>query len=506
MTRTTKLAIFTLSMVLGSVWGAAPVAADGGAIEVFLTVKTPDPNSKAKDDAPTIEATVVGAATLPVEKFALVDASAKPPVTIKASALRPYAAGTEAIAVAFVFMGQEVWIGNDEIEGENSTASHIGILKNLKQALQTVPFATAGPVGSKGVLISYGDKAEVKVPMGPIANITPEALGTQKDYLKKFGASMVEGISLALSELHNVTAARKAMIIVCDGNDTNNETAKAQLQNLKKQALNEKIQTFAIIYKGELSEAGNVITTMIPTAATVANAEGIASSIQAILSRMADRYYLTFPGYDVKGNFGFNWDGKQHDLVLKIDKDDTDAVQLTLAPPWQPAKKGGFPWLVLVLGIVGGLIFLIILAKLFGKKAEAPMPMPMAMAAAAPAEPPKPMGPVKTVMFNASGSDDGFPVVGWIVPLNGPTAYQTFRLRSGGTKIGTAPPCDIVVNDGFMSTEHCQIIASPQGFVLVDPGSTNGCYVNDRKVQKHELVDNDTFTLGKTNFKFKSIN
>ncbi len=507
MTRTTKLAVFTLSMVLGSLWGIAPVAAEGGAVEVFLSVKTPDPNSKAKDDAPQIEATVVGGPTVPVEKFVLVDPSAKPPVTIKASALRPYTAGTEAIAVAFVINGQEVWIGNDELEPEESPARHLGILKNLKQALQTVPFATAGPVGSKGVLISYGDKAEVKVPMGPIANIAAEALGTQKDYYKKFGTSMVEGINLALSELHNVTASRKALIVVCDGNDTNNEAAKAQLQNLKKQALNEKIQTFAIIYKGELSEPGNVITTMIPTATTVSNAEGIASSIQAILSRMADRYYLTFPGYDVKGNFGFTWDGKQHDLVLKIDKDDTDAVQLTLAPPWQPSKKGGFPWLLLILGIVGGLILLIILAKVFGKKAEEPMPMPMPMAAAAaPAEPPKPMGPVKTVMFNASGSDDGFPVVGWIVPLNGPMAYQTLRLRSGGTKIGTAPPADIVINDGFMSTEHCQIVASPQGFVLVDPGSTNGCYVNDRKVQKHELVDNDTFTLGKTNFKFKSIN
>jgi len=56
----------------------------------------------------------------------------------------------------------------------------------------------------------------------------------------------------------------------------------------------------------------------------------------------------------------------------------------------------------------------------------------------------------------------------WLVPLNGSQAYQTFRLRSGGTKIGTAPPCDIVVNDGFMSTEHAQVNASPQGFCLVD--------------------------------------
>jgi pSer/pThr/pTyr-binding forkhead associated (FHA) protein len=43
------------------------------------------------------------------------------------------------------------------------------------------------------------------------------------------------------------------------------------------------------------------------------------------------------------------------------------------------------------------------------------------------------------------------------------------------------------------------------GFSLIDPGSTNGCYVNDKRVQKHDLVDNDTITLGKTNFKFKSI-
>jgi pSer/pThr/pTyr-binding forkhead associated (FHA) protein len=43
--------------------------------------------------------------------------------------------------------------------------------------------------------------------------------------------------------------------------------------------------------------------------------------------------------------------------------------------------------------------------------------------------------------------------------------------------------------------------------MLVDGGSTNGCYVNDRKIQgKQDLVDNDMVTLGKTNFKFKSIN
>ena len=37
--------------------------------------------------------------------------------------------------VAFVFNGQEVWIGNDDYEPEESPARYLGILKNLKTAL-----------------------------------------------------------------------------------------------------------------------------------------------------------------------------------------------------------------------------------------------------------------------------------------------------------------------------------------------------------------------------------
>lgn len=500
--------IVAMAVLLTSVFGLQPVYAQGASgqsVEVFLQVKTQDPNSKQKDDAPMIEATIVGGPTVPLEKFVLTEPGSKTPVLLKASNLRPFTAGTETIAIAIVINGQEVWIGNDDLEPEDSSARYLGILKNLKTALQTVPFATAGPAGSKGILISYADKPEIRVPMGPLGNITAEALGTQKDYQRKLGTAMVQGISLAIAELHNVTASRKALIVVCDGTDTNVETAKGELINLKKLAAQEKIQTFGIIYKGQLSDPRNDITAMISTATTVDNAESIAGAIKSILSRMADRYYLTFPGHDPKSKQGLQWDGKSHDLVVKIDKEETEPVTLTLAPVWAPASKSSFPWLVVILSILGFILLIVILAKVFGGKKEAPAPMPMPMMQA-PMEAPKPAGPMKTVMIGAGGDQDGFPIVGWLVPLNGVNAYQTYRLRSGGTKIGTQAPSDIVVNDGFMSTEHCQINCSPAGFTLVDNGSTNGCYVNDRKVAKHDLVDNDMVTLGKTNFKFKSIN
>jgi pSer/pThr/pTyr-binding forkhead associated (FHA) protein len=125
---------------------------------------------------------------------------------------------------------------------------------------------------------------------------------------------------------------------------------------------------------------------------------------------------------------------------------------------------------------------------------EAPAPEPVAAA------------PQKTVMLGIGGDDEGFPIVGWVVPLTGPNQFQTFKLLQGQTIIGTGDKAHVVVTDTFMSTEHAQILCSPVGFILQDGGSTNGTMVNQRRVDKHELVDNDVFTLGKTDFKFKSIN
>ncbi len=505
--RTTKFLVTLVTLVWASTAFAQPAPApSSGNVEVLLQVKPPDKNDpKKKDEAPQVEATVIGAPNLPAEKFSLLEDGAKQPVEMKPLSKREYNQGTETVAIAIVMNGWEVWIGNEDMVPEDDPSRYPGVLKSLESALDRLSFKDAGPPGSLGTVITYADKAVVRIPMGPLSNITGSALGTQRDYFGTKGVEMVKGIELALAELHKVQTARKVLIVVCDGNDTNPEAAKGQLVNLKKQAAQDQIQTFAIIYKGALSQDGNVISTMVPSTTTVNSADNIASTIANILARMADRQYLTFPGYDTKLNLGLPWDGKPHNLIIKIDKDNADPVQLTMAPIWKPASNSSFPWLILILIVVGALLLIIIGVKVFSSK-PAPMPMPVAAPVAAP-EPPKPAGPMKTVMIGAGGEETGFPSVGWLVPLNGQQAYQTMRLRSGGTKIGTAPQCDIVVNDGFMSTEHCQINCSPQGFTLVDAGSTNGCYVNDRKItQKHDLVDNDLVTLGKTNFKFKSIN
>ena len=461
-----KTKLFLAILILAGVFFARPrrARADGGSVDVFLTVQPPDEKDpKQAGKAPTIEATVVGGQKTTLDKFSLSTTNQNQKVVVKASHIRDYVEGKETIAIALVICGQEIWIGNDDVETEES-AKYAGVLKNLEAAIDKLQLGAAGPPGSKGVVISYSTGAEIKVPMGDLKLITGGALGSQKDYRRKLGTDMVQGITLGLSELSKVSTARKALIVVGDGNDTNNETAKSQLADLKKQASAQGIQLFAIIYKSAVSTEGSVITTMIGNAKTVNSIEGISSELSGIISRMADRYYLTFPGFDEKTGVGLPWDGKDHDLVIKIDQTELEPATLTLAPKWAPSHSSGFPWLAVILSLVG-LILLIVIVKAAGRKKPEPMPMPV-MAAAPPPEAPRPMGPSKTVMIGAGGDQEGFPIVGWLVPLNGVNAYQTWRLKPGLTKIGTAPPSDIVVNDGFMSTEHCSITSSPAGFTL----------------------------------------
>lgn len=483
--------------------------AHAGDSELYLQVKPADPTDpKQKGKAPSIEATVVGQPKVPLDKFSISTTHKGQKITLKAEKIREYTEGTETVAIAFVVNGQQIWIGNDEYAPEGT--GYAGVLKPLQGAMDKLQIANAGPPGSKGMLVSFSNGATIKVPMGDLKNITGAALGGQKDYEGKFNTDMVQGITTGIAELSKTTTARKVLVVIGDGVDTNPDGARAMLKDLKEQARKQNIQLFGVMVKSAITKDENIVLpALIPTAKLVTSSEGIASELNAIIARLADRYYLTFPGYDPKLKLGLPWDGKEHDLTLKIDQTELEPATIALAPVWNPPSKGGFPWLVVILVVVGLLVIIIIGVKVFGQKsvpAPAPVPMPVMPVGMPMPEAPRPAAPMKTVMIGAGGDEGGFPIVGWIVAINGVDAYKTQRLKPGMTKIGTGPASDIVVNDGFMSTEHCHIQSSPAGFVLVDNNATNGTYVNDRKVQKHELVDNDTITLGKTSFKFKSIN
>ena len=94
-------------------------------------------------------------------------------------------------------------------------------------------------------------------------------------------------------------------------------------------------------------------------------------------------------------------------------------------------------------------------------------------------------------------------VCGWLVALNGQHKGEDFRLRVGKNVIGAAADCDIVLTDKKISRKHATIRYEGGEFQIADLDSSNGTHVNDEKVQKHDLIDNDIIKLGDIEFEFK---
>jgi hypothetical protein len=117
-----------------------------------------------------------------------------------------------------------------------------------------------------------------------------------------------------------------------------------------------------------------------------------------------------------------------------------------------------------------------------------------------------PKAAMKTQAFaiDAAGGAGGMQLLGWIVALQGPQKGELFTL-SPVTTIGTDPTCTVVLQDKFMSAKHAEIKAEGGMWILKDTGSTNGTWVNNKRIDRHELVDNDFVKFGGALVKFKSL-
>ena len=111
----------------------------------------------------------------------------------------------------------------------------------------------------------------------------------------------------------------------------------------------------------------------------------------------------------------------------------------------------------------------------------------------------------QAIMMDYAGMGTGMQLLGWLVFISrGPQRGELFTMQPM-TTVGTDPTCTVVLQDSYMSSRHCEIKAEGGIWVLRDLKSTNGTYVNDRRVEQHELVDNDFIKVGQSVLKFKSL-
>jgi hypothetical protein len=88
---------------------------------------------------------------------------------------------------------------------------------------------------------------------------------------------------------------------------------------------------------------------------------------------------------------------------------------------------------------------------------------------------------------------------------SGPGAGELFELsQATAVSIGRARANDIVLKDVSISGQHCRIRPEQGAFVLHDLRSTNGTFVNDKRVSRHTLADGDSFQIGETVMQFRA--
>lgn len=556
MTRRTRLhPILAAVVALGAVGAPGLAMAQISSWQV-VEVLPGEPTEKVKNPPPSIKVKVIGEPAPKDEdkvklKLELDPSDNKKKLKgVTPTTVIPFHKSSDSLAIVVLVEGHQYYFGNDKYTQPPPTPDpnapvdpnavkiivkfEKGVYDVIVNALDapagkadeipTTISAAGNESGSKGALIVYSVGADVRYPMGPLKQLTGDKLGAQELQKGKTERALAEGLRESLNQLKKASATRRVLFVISDGFDAGSPD---DIKSLRKAFDNEKIDIFAFqldansnLIQGDDPQKNMQVMKALGTGGDgnyykVKDAAELATKISAAVTTINSRYYLIFPGQVVdpktKLKSGFDWDGKEHDVRLLRDDEPVTEKNQTVAfiPVWGQSSGKSLWWLWIVIPI-GAVLLLAVGFAIFSKKPQPepqpmPMPMPMPMAAPPPQIQAAPAQANKTMAINIS-SGDGVPVVGWLVPINGPQQFQTFKLFAGVTKVGNAHGAHIIINDGFMSSEHAQIAMSPNGFTLIDNGSTNGTFVNERRVQRHELIDNDVIKFGKTDCKFKTIN
>lgn len=424
---------------------------------------------------------------------------------IEARRVIPYVASDETLALVVLVEGHEHYFGNRRYtvggSDEHGRPAVAGIYEALLAALDApsapageVPrtIRNAGPPGSKGALIVYSGSADVRAPMRDLRDLDGAALGAQELQRGRVGRDLAEGLRAAQQALHRVSASHKALIVISDGVSPGGTDA---ITPIKRQLDRDDVELIALHLELPSEQLPADSKTRQAAARLMKTLGGDhymkVSSPRYLAGRIADavraplnaHFWLEFPGGPTppgRSPRGPAWDGAEHELVLLHDGQPftEEAVAAVLPAPPKPPGGGGWLWpLVGVLGL-GGLITTVVAARRRARAVAAP-----SVAAPTPAD----AGPIC-----------------WLIPIDGSLQDRPFRLDRPLTRLGTGDDADVRFADPAVSRDHAAIERSEQGFVIVDHGSTNGTSVNQARVDRRLLVDNDVITLGTIRCRFRS--
>ena len=91
-----------------------------------------------------------------------------------------------------------------------------------------------------------------------------------------------------------------------------------------------------------------------------------------------------------------------------------------------------------------------------------------------------------------------------LVIIHGENLGKRFEIRQKEFIIGRATNADVPINEENISRKHARIYKKNKIFIIEDLNSTNGTFVNTKRIEVRELQDGDLILVGNTILKFIS--
>jgi type II secretory pathway predicted ATPase ExeA len=96
---------------------------------------------------------------------------------------------------------------------------------------------------------------------------------------------------------------------------------------------------------------------------------------------------------------------------------------------------------------------------------------------------------------HAAEPGSGAPLARLLLISEGHTVGE-HALQRGRLIIGRASDADLRIDNRAISRYHCQIVSNNRLSVIEDLNSTNGIYIKDKRLRRHNLNDGDVIALG----------
>lgn len=232
--------------------------------------------------------------------------------------------------------------------------------------------------------------------------------------------------------------------------------------------------------------------------------EDVLNLTDAAYNEIYGSHVLTFTG-------GGLTSGEQHKIRLAATVD----AQKLKSPPYQLyIPEGTTNWklwggiaggLCLLIGLIGGVVFGVVMFVRSRKKVDEEEDMYY--------EPGPQMAPAGVNMQVAGQvapsmvQDDYVDTPpaqyhGKLYAKSGPLHGRNYYVTEKVVTMGSAESNQIILNDGTISKKHAGIRIKNERFEVHDFGSTNGVFINGRRVSQQYLKDGDVIKMGDTELEF----